>query len=65
MELFIGEDNYKLVQIPPGITNGYKAYGNKMAILANCPTLPHDKNELIYIDPFSNNIPYNWEVKHG
>ena len=29
MELFIGEDNYCLVQIPPGITNGYKAYGNK------------------------------------
>ena len=55
----------ELVQIPPGVTNGYKAYGNKMAILANCATLPHDKNELIYIDPFSKDIPYNWDVKHG
>ena len=65
MELFIGEDNYCLVQIPPGVTNGYKAYGDKMAILANCATMPHDPNELIYIDPFDNAIPYNWSLKHG
>ena len=54
MELFIGEDNYCLVQIPPGVTNGYKAYGSKMAMLANCATMPHDKNELIYIDTIYN-----------
>ena len=65
MELFIGEDNYCLVQIPPGVTNGYKAYGDKMAILANCATMPHDPNELIYIDPFDNDIPYDWSLKHG
>ena len=33
MEVFIGEDNYCLVQIPPGIANGYKVYGDKMAVL--------------------------------
>ncbi|MBF0160475.1 MAG: dTDP-4-dehydrorhamnose 3,5-epimerase family protein [Magnetococcales bacterium] len=65
MELFIGEDNYCLVQVPPGITNGYKTYGDKMAILANCATLPHDRNELIYIDPFNNDIPYQWDLRHG
>lgn len=65
MELFIGEDNYCLVQIPPGVTNGYKAYGSKMAMLANCATMPHDKEELIYIDPFKNDIPYDWSLKHG
>ena len=65
MELFIGEDNYCLVQIPAGITNGYKAYGDKLTILANCATEPHDKNELIYIDPFKNDIPYDWSLKHG
>ncbi|MBN2752124.1 MAG: dTDP-4-dehydrorhamnose 3,5-epimerase family protein [Rhodospirillaceae bacterium] len=65
MECFIGEDNYCLVQIPSGITNGYKAFGSKMAILANCATLPHDPSELIYIDPFNNDIPYDWAVKHG
>ena len=61
---FIGEDNYCLVQIPPGVTNGYKAYGSKMAMLANCATMPH-KKELIYIDPFENDIPYDWSLKHG
>src|SRR3712207_9286515 len=25
-EVFLGEDNYVLVQMPPGIANGYKAY---------------------------------------
>jgi len=65
MELFIGENNYCVVQIPPGVANGYKAYGDKMAIVANCASMPHDKNELIYIDPFNNDIPYNWDIKHG
>lgn len=65
METFIGEQNYCLVQIPPGITNGYKAYGNEMAILANCATMPHDKSELIYIDPVDNEIPYDWSLQHG
>jgi dTDP-4-dehydrorhamnose 3,5-epimerase len=63
--MIMGELNRLLVQIPPGITNGYKAYGEKMAILANCASMPHDKNELIYIDPLDNDIPYKWDVKHG
>ena len=63
MELFIGEDNYCLVQIPPGITNGYKAYGDKLVIMANCATEAHDPQEIIYIDPFQNDIPYDWALK--
>lgn len=65
MELFIGEDNYCLVQIPPGITNGYQAYGDKPAILANCATEPHDPDELIRIDPLHGGVPYDWRLKHG
>ena len=65
MELFIGEDNYCLVQIPPGIANGYKPYGDKMVILANCATEAHDPNEITYIDPFENDIPYDWALKQG
>ena len=45
-EVFFGEDNYCLVQMPPGIANGYKAYGDKMVILANCATEPHDPDEI-------------------
>ena len=65
MELFIGEDNYVLVQIPPGIANGYKAYGTTMTVLANCADQPHDPHEMIRIDPFDNDIPYRWDLKHG
>ena len=63
MELFVGEDNYCLVQIPPGVTNGYKAYGNQLVIMANCATEPHDPSEITYIDPANNGIPYNWALK--
>lgn len=65
MEIFLGEDNYKLVQISPGLINGYKSYGDKLTILANCADMPHDPNEMIKIDPFENDIPYNWELKHS
>ncbi len=64
-EVFFGEDNYVLVQIPPGIANGYKAYGNQMVIMANCATEPHDPEEMDRIDPFDNSIPYSWDLKHG
>jgi len=62
-ELFIGEDNYCLVQIPPGIANGYKAYGDKMVIMANCATEAHDPTEIGYIDPLNSDIPYDWALK--
>ncbi len=64
-ELFIGEQNYCLVQIPAGIWNGFKGIGNQMAIVANCATLPHDPAEIERLDPFSKRIPYDWSLKHG
>jgi len=64
-EVFLGEDNYVLVQIPPGIANGYKAYGDKMVILVNCATEPHDPAEIMRMDPFTKDIPYDWSLKHG
>ena len=64
-EIFIGEDNYCLVRIPPGIHNGYKTYGSKPAIVANCATEPHDPDEMSRLDPFDPSIPYNWDLVHG
>lgn len=63
-EIFMGEDNYVLVKISFGITNGFKGIGVKPAIVANCATLVHDPEEIVRIDPFKNDIPYNWELKH-
>ena len=65
MELFIGDDNYCLVQIPIGVANGHKGI-TETSLLANVPDIPHDQlieNEMIKIDPYSNNIPYNWDRK--
>ena len=64
-EIFLGEDHYCLVQIPPGVTNGYKAYGDALVILANCATEPHDPDEIVHLDPFTKDIPYDWGLAHG
>jgi len=63
-ELFIGEDNYVLVQIPPGIYNGFKGIGVKPAIVANCSDITHDPEEILRIDPFTHDIPYDWNLKY-
>ena len=64
-ELFIGEDNYSLVKIPPKIWNGFKGIGIQPAVVANCSTFPHDPQEIVRLDPFDNNIPYKWNARHG
>ena len=64
-ELFIGQENYQLVKIPPKVWNGFKAIGLHLTILANCATLPHDPKEIVRVDPFTNHIPYEWQRKDG
>ena len=64
-ELFIGEDNYVLVKIPPSIWNGFKGIGAKPAIVANCATMPYHPDEIERLDPFVSDIPYEWGLKHG
>lgn len=64
-ELFIGEENYQLVRIPPGIYNGWKCIGTKTALLANCATETHEPGEMSRLDPFSPDIPYKWDLRHG
>jgi dTDP-4-dehydrorhamnose 3,5-epimerase len=61
-ELFIGEENYSLVKIPPGIWNGWKCVGTQRALLANCPTEVHSPDEMLRMDPFSPEIPYKWDI---
>lgn len=63
-EHFLGEDNYCLIRIPVGVANGYKTYGMKPALVCNCADLPHTPGEMDRIDPFSDEIPYNWDLVH-
>ncbi|MEM3828797.1 MAG: dTDP-4-dehydrorhamnose 3,5-epimerase family protein [Conexivisphaerales archaeon] len=63
MELFIGEENYQLVTIPPNVWNGFKGVGMKAAIVANCATEPYDPREIERADPLEKKIPYDWGLK--
>lgn len=63
-EIFVGQHNYVLVSVPPGVWNGFKGIGTEEAIVANCSTIVHDPNEITRLDPFDKIIPYDWSLKH-
>jgi len=56
----IGEDNYSLVRIPPLVWYGFKGTTVSQALVVNCTDLPHDPAEIERLEPFSNQIPYEW-----
>lgn len=62
-EHFLGPDDYSLVVIPPGVWNGFKGM-SAVSIVANCATHPHDPSRSERLDPFDNDIPYDWAVRH-
>jgi dTDP-4-dehydrorhamnose 3,5-epimerase len=64
-EIFMGEDNYVLVTVPPQVVNGFKAVGAEKAIVANCATIPHDPDEIERIDPNDRKIGYTWDIRNG
>ena len=39
-EVFLGEDDHVLVQIPPGIAHCDQAYGHELGLRAHCPPQP-------------------------
>ena len=65
MELFVGDQNYCLVTVPPLVWNGFKGCGTATASVAHCATLPHDPDEIAREDPFTPRIPYDWALRHG
>jgi dTDP-4-dehydrorhamnose 3,5-epimerase len=64
-EICMGEDNYVLVKVPPGVVNGFVSLGNERAIVANCASIPHDPSEIERLDPFDEGIGYSWDRKYG
>lgn len=66
-EFFIGEDNPMLIHIPAMVLHGFKAYGSEPAYVVNTVTQPynHQQPDEFRIDPFNNNIPYDWALKQG
>jgi dTDP-4-dehydrorhamnose 3,5-epimerase len=65
-EMFLGPDQYHLVQVPAGVWNGFKGIGVAPALVANCATLEHDPDEIVRMDPHRNDlIAYDWAAKDG
>lgn len=65
MEIFIGDNNYSLVTIPPMIWNGFKGIGKTEAIVANCTDIAYDPQEIQRMDPLQNDIiSYEWDIKY-
>ena len=59
--LEIGEDNYCLVKIPPGVWYGFKGISADPALIANCTDLPHDPEEVTRLEYPSKKIPFEWD----
>jgi len=62
-EVFLGPEHYALVVVPPGLWNGFKGIGAETSMVANCCTHAHDPARSDRMDPFSNPIPYSWDVR--
>lgn len=60
-EIFISNENHKLITIPPMIWNGFCSANNDVAVLANCPDIPHDKSEIIRLNYNDPKFPYDWK----
>lgn len=59
-ELVVGEPDYCLVTVPPGVWSGFQGLGGTTALVANCATLPHQEGEIERADPFAGPIAYSW-----
>jgi len=66
-EFFLGEYNPQLLCIPPQVFHGFKCISETEAIALNIPTevYNYDHPDEYRIDPYHNNIPYDWARKDG
>ncbi len=66
-EFFIGIHNPSLIQIPNGVYHGFKCISQEEAIIVNIPTEVYnrEKPDEYRIDPYKNDIPYDWARKDG
>ena len=62
-EIFLGEDNPKLVTIPKGIYHGWKGISKDPSFILNMPDKAYDyKNpDEVRVNPHNNDIPYDWK----
>lgn len=60
-EVILNEnDHYYRVTIPPKVWSSFKCTSSDPAILANCSTKPHKKEDVIREEINTTKIPYKW-----
>ncbi len=66
-EFFIGAHNPLLIHIPPQVYHGFKCISDHEVLIINCVTEPYDREhpDEYRIDPYENDIPYDWQRKEG
>ena len=62
-EIFMGDNNYVRVTVPPGIWSGFKCIGTEPAMVCNVIDSPHDETEVRRCDPHNDHLPYDWTRK--
>jgi dTDP-4-dehydrorhamnose 3,5-epimerase len=66
-QFYIGVHNPLLVQIPPGVFHGWMCISEEEAIVINIPTevYNYEHPDEQRLDPYENDIPYDWRRKDG
>lgn len=62
--IYIGDDNYVRVTVPPNVWNGFMGVGLEESFIVNFTDIPHDPNEIKRMDPHNNEIiDFDWSIK--
>ena len=66
-EFRVGDENPMLVVIPNHVYHGFKTISDTEAIMINIPTelYNHDNPDEYRVDPYDNDIPYDWTKDDG
>jgi dTDP-4-dehydrorhamnose 3,5-epimerase len=66
-EFFLGEQNRKLLVIPPYVYHGYKNIGMQLCLLLNTPTQTYNYSQPdeLRASPHDGSVPYDWSRKDG
>jgi len=59
-DVTLGQHNYQLLTIPPGIWFAFHNVGSSDALIANCSSIPHDPTRVDRQDVSTSSIPYVW-----
>lgn len=64
MEIFLGEVNYKLVVIPPGVFNAFRGIAKPISTIVVAATEVFNEERTLRLPYDDPKIPYDWEIRY-